>query len=100
MGGLGIDAGTQAAPGFYIIDRFIQFTASKARDRNGDELPIVGLDVLARANAIGLSYVVAAGKTLRLSAGASAPIARARLNSDEPLVAIDRFGLGDILFEP
>src|SRR5262245_2065595 len=59
MGGLGIDAGVQSPPGFYIIDRLLQFTADKARDRDGALLPIAGLDILVRANALGVAYTLA-----------------------------------------
>src|SRR5262249_32302619 len=100
MGGLGIDAGTQSPPGLYLIDRFLQFTATKARDRNGDLLPIRGLDILARGNAIGVSYTLAPHRSPYLTVAASVPWARASLNSDDPIAAIDRLGLGDAYVQP
>jgi hypothetical protein len=100
MGGLGIDAGTQSPPGLYVIDRFLQFTADRARDRNGDLLPINGLGILARANAIGVVYTLAPHRSPYLTVAASLPWARASLNSDDPTVSIDRFGLGDAYVQP
>ncbi len=100
MGGLGIDAGTQSPPGLYVIDRFVQFTADKARDRNGDLVPIPGLDVLARANAIGVAYTLAQRRSPSLTVAASFPWARASLSTDEPVVSLDRFGLGDMYVQP
>ena len=100
MGGLGIDAGTQSPPGLYIIDRFLQFTADRARDRNGDLVPIRGLNVLARANALGVAYTLAPHRSPYLTVAASVPFARASVNSDDPVVAVDRFGLGDAYVQP
>ena len=48
MGGLGIDAGTQGPLGLFVLDRALQFTADKARGRDGAVVPIQGLDILAR----------------------------------------------------
>ncbi|HEU4994711.1 MAG TPA: transporter [Gemmatimonadaceae bacterium] len=100
MGGLGIDAGTQGPPGLYIIDRFLEFRSDKARDRNGNVLPIAGLDILVRGNALGAAYTVALPTGPLLTFGASLPWARVSVNSDEPLVSIDRLGVGDIFVQP
>ena len=87
-------------PGLYIIDRFLQFTADRARDRNGDLVPIRGLDVLARANALGVAYTLGPHRSPYLTVAASVPFARASVNSDDPVVAVDRFGLGDAYVQP
>jgi hypothetical protein len=100
MGGLGIDAGTQSPPGLFVVDRFLQFTSHKVRDRNGALLPIPGLDILARANAIGIAYTLAQRGSPYLTVAAGVPFARVVLNSDEPLASVDRFGLGDIFVQP
>src|SRR5262245_44906361 len=54
--GLGIDAGTQGPPGLLVVYRLIDFTANKARDQNGDVLPIPGLRISAAANALAFVY--------------------------------------------
>jgi hypothetical protein len=101
MGGLGIDAGTQGPPGLYVLDRLLQFDATKARDRNGALLPIQGLDLSARANAIGVAYTFAPKPASPLlTVSAAVPWARLSLSSDEPLASIDRFGLGDVFVQP
>lgn len=100
MGGLGIDAGTQSPPGLYVVDRFLQFTADRARDRNGNLLPIPGLDIRARANAIGVAYTLSPNRSPYLTVAASVPWARTSLNSDNPVVSVDRFGLGDTYVQP
>ena len=101
MGGLGIDAGTQGPPGLYVLDRPLQFDATKARDRNGALLPIQGLDLSASANAIGVAYTFAPkSSSPLLTFSAAVPWAHLSLNSDEPLASIDRFGLGDVFVQP
>ncbi len=99
MGGLGIDAGVQGPPGLFVLDRLIQFDATKARDRNGAPLPIQGLDLSARANAIGIAYTFASKSTL-LTVSAAVPWTRISVNSDDPIVSIDQFGLGDVFVQP
>ena len=77
MGALGIDAGTQGPPGVYVLDRLLQFDATKARDRSGALLPIEGFDLSARANSIGFAYTFALPSSSTLfTVGASAPWAR------------------------
>jgi hypothetical protein len=101
MGGLGIDAGMQGPPGLYVLDRLLQFDATKARDRNGAVLPIQGLDLSASANAIGVAYTIAPRSSSPLLTFSTAvPWARLSLNSDDPIASIDRFGLGDIFVQP
>jgi hypothetical protein len=51
LGGIGIDAGVQAEPGLYLSDRIVHYDASRLRDRNGDLVPIRGLNVDVLANA-------------------------------------------------
>ncbi|MGH7617979.1 MAG: SphA family protein, partial [Gemmatimonadaceae bacterium] len=100
MGGLGIDAGTQSPPGLFVLDRFLQFTSDKARGRNGEVLPIPGLDILARANVLGVGYTLAARGAPYLTVAAGVPVARVALNTDNPIVSIDRLGLGDVFVQP
>ena len=100
MGGLGIDAGTQGPPGLFVLDRFIQFGASTLRGNSGDRLPVAGLDVLVRANSLGLAYTFDPHRGPRLSFAAGVPYARVSLNSDEPQASVDRLGVGDIYVLP
>jgi hypothetical protein len=100
MGGLGIDAGTQGPPGFFVLDRALQFTANKVRGRNGEVLPIQGLDIRVRANALGVAYTFATRTAAYLTAGAAVPVARVSINSDNPVAAVDRWGLGDLFVQP
>src|SRR5262249_25250817 len=58
LGGLGLDAGTQSEPGVYIGDRVVVYRSGELRDRNGDRIPVEGLDIRARSNVAGLSKTV------------------------------------------
>jgi hypothetical protein len=100
MGALGIDAGTQGPPGLYILDRLVQFDADRARGQNGETLPIQGLDILARANALGVAYAIAPRSWPYLTFAASVPYARISINSDDPVASIDRWGLSDLFVQP
>src|SRR5262249_27596743 len=100
MGGLGIDAGTQSPPGLFVLDRFLQFTSTTARGRDGEVLPIPGLDILARANVLGVGYTLATRGAPYLTVAAGVPVARVALNTDDPVVSIDRLGLGDVFVQP
>lgn len=100
MGGLGIDAGTQSPPGLFVLDRFLQFTSNRAIDRNGDLLPIDGLAISARANVLGVGYTLKTPRAPYLTVAAGVPFARVSLSSDDPVVSVDRFGLGDFFVQP
>ena len=100
MGGLGIDAGTQGPPGLYIIDRLIVFHATTLRGRNGEVVPVSGLDIRARANALGVAYAFHRDAWPTLTIAASVPYASLALNSDNPVASIDRLGLGDVFVQP
>ncbi len=58
-GDFGLQAGTQAPPGFYVIPLFYDYEADILRDRNGDKLsPIAGGGTVdARAAVLGLLCV-------------------------------------------
>jgi hypothetical protein len=58
-GDFGLQSGTQAPPGFYIVPLIYDYTADTLRDRNGDSLPAIqnGGSVDAQAAIIGLMWV-------------------------------------------
>jgi hypothetical protein len=100
LGGIGINAGVQSEPGFFILDRFLSFNAGTLKDRDGNVVPVPGLDVEARANMFGLGLTVKPKHAPYLSIAAGFPVARIAINSDLPLGAIDRSGLGDAYVQP
>ena len=58
-GDFGLQSGTQAPPGFYIVPLFYDYTADTFRDRNGDPRPALedGGSIDAQAAIIGLLWV-------------------------------------------
>lgn len=96
--GLGIDAGTQAPPGLLLIYRLIDFSANTARDRNGDALPIPGLRIGARANALAVAFTGKPHGAPYLTAVASLPLGAVSFDSDVPPVALENVGLADMFF--
>jgi hypothetical protein len=100
LGGIGLDAGTEAAAGLYVGDRVIYYRADELDDRNGERIPVKGLAIRAVSNVTGVSRTFKLDRAWYLSASIAVPIARVSLNSDEPRASIDRFGFGDLFVEP
>jgi hypothetical protein len=100
LGGTGIDAGVQAEPGLYIAGRVIRFTSSQLRNGQGDVVPLPGLNIDARGLALGVAYTMKSGGAPYLTFAVSAPAAKLSLTIDDPRVAIDPSGFGDMYFVP
>ena len=102
LGGVGIDAGVQSEPGFYIAGRVVRYAASQLRDRNGDVVPVQGVDLDAWGGTFGVAFVTKPiGKYASyLSFAVSAPVAKISLSIDDPRVAIDRSGFSDTYLQP
>ena len=58
-GDFGLQSGTQAPPGFYVVPLIYDYRADTLRDRNGDGRPALSADgtVDARAGMVGLLWV-------------------------------------------
>jgi hypothetical protein len=100
LGGVGINAGVQSEAGLYLLDRFLAYGASEVKDRDGNALPIAGLDIDARGNLFGFSLTVKPTHAPYLTVAAGVPVARISVNADVPLTSIDRAGLGDAFVQP
>jgi hypothetical protein len=98
-GGIGLDAGSQAEPGFYLSNRLVWFASERVADRNGNEIPIPGLDLDAFADALGMGAIIKLDR-LYLSAGFAVPFAKISISSDLPTASVDRLGLGDVFVQP
>jgi hypothetical protein len=99
---IGLDAGTIPPPGLSVVDRFVVFNADELRDRNGNVIPIPGLEMQGISNAVGISYTYKLPRgCTSLTSRAAAPIARLTLSIPErPEASFDRFGLTDIYVLP
>jgi hypothetical protein len=102
LGGVGVDAGVQSAPGLYIAGRIVRYAATQLRDRDGNVVPVTGLDLDAWGGTLGVAYVTCPfGKAATyFSFAMSVPLAKISLNVDDPRVAIDRSGLSDLYILP
>jgi hypothetical protein len=100
LGGIGLDAGTQPDAGLYVGDRFLYYRADELFDRNGERIPLKGLDIKAVSNVAGVSRTFRLDGAWYFNASVAAPITRLSLNSDEPRASLDRFGFGDLFVEP
>src|SRR5262245_14243240 len=99
---LGLDAARIPQPGLYLIDRFVIYEAEKLRDRNGNLIPTAPFNLLARANAFGISYTTKiSGNSMFLTMTAGGPIAQIKLDiENRPEIGVDRLGLGDFYIQP
>lgn len=100
LGSVGLDAGTQPGEGVYAGDRFLYYSADRLRDRQGDLLPLKGLEIGAYANAVGISGTLKPEGFPYLSAAFAVPVAWLSTKADVPPVDIARSGLGDIFVQP
>jgi hypothetical protein len=100
LGTIGVYAGTQAEPGLYILDRLIVYDADQIRDRNGRDLPIRGLDLRVVGNVFGFSFTTKIPNGPYYTAAIGAPLADVSVNADEPHLALDAGGFGDVFLQP
>jgi hypothetical protein len=100
LGTAGLDAGKQADPGLYLVNRYLSYGAYAAIDRNGNQLP----DRLALAvvsDALGITGTLEL-KPLATYVGVSVsvPFSRVSRPGDDFQSSIDTFGLADMYFQP
>ncbi len=100
LGGIGIDAGVQAEPGFYLSDRIVRYDANRLRDRDGNLVPIRGLKIDVVANAFGASLTLKPKNAPYLSFAFALPLADISVNANDPRIAVDRSGFADIFVQP
>lgn len=97
---VGIDAGVQGPAGLTIPYRFLYFHAGTLRDRDGDRLPIRGLDLDALVNVLGLSLSLKPRGWPYLSFAFAAPLAHVTVEAETPRTGIDRYGFADLYIQP
>jgi hypothetical protein len=100
LGTIGVNAGTQAEPGLYVVERLVYYDAKRLRERSGRSLPISGLDVDAVGNVLGVSFTAKLARGPYYSLAVGAPLARISVNADDPHLAIDAAGFGDLFVQP
>jgi len=100
LGGAGIDAGVQPPAGLAIIDRVLHYRSTELRGRDGEVVPIDGLDIKATGMALGASFTTQLQHETFLTFSLAFPLARLRVNSDQPTASINGFGFADMFVQP
>lgn len=100
LGTVGLDAGSQSDSGVYLGNRFIYFAADKLMNRQGQPVPVAGLDMQAFANVFGVAGTLKLEAGPYLSAAFAVPVASVHLKAEQPAINIDRQGLADLFIEP
>jgi len=100
LGTVGLQAGRQPDAGIYLVDMIVRYEATKLMNRNGAEIPVgLDLDALAGGLGVGAAFELPKLETF-LDLAISVPLARASINTANPVASIDRSGLGDVFVQP
>jgi hypothetical protein len=100
LGSLGIDAGAQPPPGLALVDQSIHFGSSQLIDRQGNVVPIDGLDIAALGSALGISYTTKTRAAPFLTFALGVPVASIHVSSDDPAASLNGFGFADLVVQP
>jgi hypothetical protein len=100
LGSAGIDAGVQSPPGLYVIAQGLRYDADQIRDKNGNILPIAGLDIDAGGISFGASYTVLTSRKMYVTGALGLPAAKINITSDQPAASLNGIGFSDIFLQP
>jgi hypothetical protein len=100
LGSAGIDAGVQPPPGLAIVDRVLHYGSTELRGRNGEVVPIDGLDISATGMALGAALTTKVKQETFLTFAFALPLARIAVSSDQPAASINGFGFADMFVQP
>lgn len=100
LGSTGIDAGVQSPPGLFVIGRGIRYDADQIRDRNGNVVPIPGLDIDAAGVALGVGYTTKPKGAPYLTFAVGFPLAKLNVSSDNPAASLSGYGFSDMFVQP
>lgn len=101
VGTQGLSAGRALSPGLYVADQLIYYSAETLRDREGNEVPIDGLDISAIGNGLGVAFVVEIPEIAAfVSVTAAGTIAHLSTSADRADLNTERYGLGDVFLQP
>lgn len=100
LGTVGLQAGSQANAGLYVVDQVAFYNATDLRDRTGRSLP-VGLEADAIGNVLGVAATFRIAPLGTYVGGAvGVPLASARVSTQDPRASLDAFGFGDLYIQP
>lgn len=100
LGSAGIDAGVQPSPGLAILSQALHYAASEVRDRQGNIVPIDGLNIDATGSALGVSYTSKPKRAPYLTLAAALPVANIHVSSADPAASLSGYGFSDVFVQP
>src|ERR1700690_1683852 len=100
LGTLGLQAGSQAPVGIYLVDQFAYYHSSEIVDRNGKPVPIgLNLDTLMDGLGASVSFELP-GIATYMNASVSVPLVFLDASTQNPSASIEARGVGDLYVQP
>ncbi len=100
LGTAGLQAGSQAPVGLYLVDQFVFYHSSVVVDRNGRALPL-GLDADLLAESFGASASLELPRIATyVNASVGVPLAYLNASTQTPRLSVTATGLGDLYVQP
>jgi hypothetical protein len=100
LGTLGLEAGSQAPAGLYVINQFAFYSSSEVVDPRGRTLPLgFDLDLVADSVGLGVSLELPHLATY-VNAAAGVPLVYLNASTQNPRLSVQSSGLGDVFVQP
>ena len=100
LGSLGLQAGSQAPTGLYLVDQFAYYHSSEVVDWNGRALP-VGLDADIFANGLAASVSLELPRIATfVNASVGVPLVFLDASTQNPRLSVEPRGVGDLFVQP
>jgi hypothetical protein len=100
LGTLGLQAGSQAPVGLYVVDQVAYYHSSEVVDRNGHAVPI-GLDLDLLANTFGVAACLELPRIATyVNASAGVPLVYLNASTQSPRLSVEPRGIGDLVVQP
>ncbi len=100
LGTLGLQAGSQAPVGLYLVDQFAFYHSSEVVDRNGHPVPIgLNLDLLANTFGVAASLELPRIATY-VNAAVGVPFVYLNASTQNPRLSVEPRGIGDLFVQP
>jgi hypothetical protein len=100
LGTLGLQAGSQAPAGLYLVDQFVYYHSNEVVDRKGDPVPIgLNLDLLANTVGVAASLELPRIATY-VNASVAVPLVYLNASTQNPRLSVEPRGIGDLFIQP
>jgi hypothetical protein len=100
LGTLGLQAGSQAPTGLYLVSQFAYYHSNELVDRNGRALP-VGLNANVLVNGLAASASLELPRIATfVNASVSTPLVYLDASTQTPRLSVEHSGVGDLYVQP